>query len=355
MDTTKKERFKNFTNLVITGTIVSMMINSGIRFVLNKDFSYNIYNDKNLKISEEEQDELFKLLETESGLTDLNNDSDLILTAAINNPNLIEYEKQTIYSLVDLIEDNPYINKKTAYANLRDLDIIYTNRSEDIDESTVGRYVGINNTIEIYDNDIDDNILRHELIHCIFYNSHTFVLPRYFSEGVTELLVDEYFTENPFVEDASYPYEIAIVKILCEMVGSDTILEAYSTGDMNIICNKLTEIMDKDSARKYLDLINKMFEDYNKTGKVILDDMSEFLATTNAYFKVRDGEMNNEAYEYNKELIINMKNNYSDNDYINYVLNSGYYKKPYFSSKLKNEIKKYYLEDDSSKVFENTL
>ena len=355
MDTVKKERLKDFTKLVVTGTIVSMMINSGIKFVLNKDYSYNIYNDKNLKITEEEQDELFKLLEEESGLSNLDNDRDLILTAVINNPNLTEYEKKTIYSLVDLIEDNPHINKRTAYANLRDLDIINTTRSEDIDESTVGRYIGINNMIEIYENDIDKNILRHELIHSIFYNSHTFILPRYLNEGVTELLVDEYFEDNPFVEDTSYPYEIAMVKILCEMVGFDVVLETYSTGDMSIIYNKLTEIMDKESARKYLDLINKMFEDYNKDGKVVLDDMSTFLATTNAYFKVRDGEIKNEAYEYNKELMINMKNNYSANAYINYVINNGYYKKPYFSSKLKEDTKKYYLEKDSSKVFKNNL
>ena len=355
MKDSTKERLKTIRNLALAGTIVTMITNAGIKMVLNRDYGYNIYNDKNLKITEEEQDELVKILESESGRSNVDNERDLILTAVINNPNLDEYEKQTIYSLIDLIEDNPYINKKTAYANLRDLDIINTTREEDIDENTVGRYLPANNTIEIYEEDVDQNILRHELIHCIFSNSHTFILPRYFNEGVTELLVDEYFTENPFVEDTSYPYEITMIKILCEMVGTDTVLETYSTGDMSIIYNKLTEIMDKESARDYLDLINKMFEDYIDEGKVSLDDMSSFLSMTNSYFSLKDGNTFNEAYEYNKELIINMKNDLPENDYIFYVINNGYYKKAYFSSKLKEKTKKNYLEIDSSDAFEKVL
>lgn len=359
MEKETKERLKNIKNLTISSVIASLIFSAGYtgynNFVVNKDYGYNIYNNKELKISEEEQNELVSLLESESGISNIDNERDLILTAAINNPNLNENEKQMIYSLVDLIEDNPYINKKTAYANLRDLDIIPNAERKDVDECTVGRYIPQNNTIELYEEDVDNNILRHELVHCIFYNSHTFIVPRYLSEGVTELLIDEYFTEEPFVEDSSYPYEIAMVKILCEMIGSDAVLEAYSTGDLRILYNKLCEVMDKKSALKYLDLINDMFEDYNRNGKVSLDDMSEFLATTNAYFSIKEGNTVNEAYEYNKELLINMKNDNSSNDYIFYVINNGYYKKPYFSSKLKEETKKNYLETDSSDVFEKIL
>ena len=222
----KSETFKSIRNFVLTGAAISILTSSGMKLVLNRDYVPNIYNSKSLKVSEAEKDELFRLLEEESGLDNLNNERDLILTAAANNPNLAKKEKQIIYSLVDIIEDNPHINKKTAYANLKDLNIIYTTRDEEVSESTNGIYLPVDNKITIFTDDKDNTILKHELIHCIFTNTNSYSLPRYLSEGVTELLVDEYFTETPFVEEDCYPYEIAIVKVLCEMVGSDNVLEA---------------------------------------------------------------------------------------------------------------------------------
>lgn len=351
----KRERLKTIRNIILTSAAVSIIANSGMKIVLNRDYVHNIYNSKNLKVSELEKEELFKMLEEESGLENLDDDRDLILTAVIDNPNLTEEEKQIIYKLVDIIEDNPYINKKTAYANLKKLDIKHIDRDKNVSDDINGAYLPINNEINIYVEDDDYTILLHEIIHCIFTNSSSYSLPRYLSEGTTELLVDEYFTETPFVEENYYPYEIAMVKILCEMVGPDVVLEAYSTGDMSIICNKLTEVMNEDSAKNYLDLLNKMFEDYNREGKIVLDDMSTFLATTNDYFKAKDGDVRNEAYEYNKELLINLKNKYPTNDYVYYVIENGYYKKPYFSTKLKQKTKKYYLEKEKSSVFEDIL
>ena len=350
-----KENFKTIRNIILTGAAVTIITNSGIKMVLNRDYVHNIYNSKNLKVSELEKEELFKMLEEESGLENLNDERDLILTAVIDNPNLTEEEKQIIYKLVDIIEDNPYINKKTAYANLKNLDIQHVDRDENVSDDINGEYLPISNEINIYAEDDDHSVLIHEIIHCIFTNSHSYVLPRYLSEGTTELLVDEYFTDTPFVEENCYPYEIAMVKILCEMVGPDVVLETYSTGDMSIICNKLTEVMDEDTAKSYLDLLNKMFEDYNSEGKVVFEDMSTFLATTKDYFKAKDGDVRNEAYEYNKELLINLKNKYPTNDYIYYVIENGYYKKPYFSTKLKQDTKKYYLEKEKSSVFEDIL
>ncbi len=343
MKKTDKINLKSLSKIMIATAFVSYLIGDGsARFVLEKYNTKNIFNNKNLKVSEEEANKLYQLLEEESGNYNLEDERDLILTAAIENPNLTESEKKIIFNLVDLIEEVPYVNKRVAYANLKNLTINYCANVEN--NGLFGYYDYTNNEIIIYYDNENHDILMHELIHSIFINVDTNKLPKYFSEGVTELLEDEYFDKEPYWESTSYPYEITMVKILCDMVGSDLVLEAYTTGDMKLIEDGLAIHMTKEEAKSYLKNIKEMFEQYDEENTVSIEYMSNFLEDTNTYFNKRYFKSSEvyKSYEYNKELLINMKSNDPGMEYIHYLEENGYYAKPYFSKKLKEKDQKHY-------------
>ena len=335
------ETLKDVSKLVIASSLISSLVTFGsVKFVLQKGYSDNIYNNNKIKITEEEMEELFELLEEESGQENINDERDLGLIAAIDNPNLTDSERNVIFKLIDLIEEMPYINKEAAYANLKNLEILHVSEDKD---STLGQYNYLNNKIYIYEKDPDNDILKHELIHSLFINEETISLPEYFREGVTELLVNEYFSDSPYWENTSYPYEIAMVKILCDMVGSDLILETYTTGNMKLIEEELSKWMGNKETKTYLKCINHMFSQFEDNKAADLDDMSYFLEYSNNYFSKKYPESNevHNSYEYNKELIILMKNSSGYLDYAYYLTENGYYVKPYFSKELIEKDKKH--------------
>ncbi|MBQ6497644.1 MAG: hypothetical protein IJI58_02890 [Bacilli bacterium] len=345
MKGTGGDNLKLISKIVIASALISYLMSKGtVKFTLEKYNVDNIYNNKNLKISEERADELFQLLEEESGNYNLDNERDLILTAAIENPNLSNVEKKVIYNLVDLIEEVPYIDKRVAYANLKELDILYD--YENYNGTHLGDYVYNTNEIKIYYDTPNHDVLIHELIHSLFLNIYTNKLPYYFKEGVTELLQDEYFSDNPYFEESSYPYEIAMVKILCDMVGFDVVLKTYTTGDMSEIEKELNKYMVPEETKKYLENIEMMFDQFEEKDITDFDYMSNFLDYTKAFFEKKYLKSNKiyESYEYNKELIIKMVYGNSGNNYVEYLEENGYYVKPYFSKKLKEKDKEYHFE-----------
>ena len=355
MKESEKTNMKKVCSLCISTALITCLVTMGsIKFKLEKYDNSNIFNDKNLKISEMEADELFSVLEEETGRDNLDNERDLILMAAIENPNLTEAERETIFKLVDIIEEMPYIDKRMAYANLSKLDICYWYGLVD---DSYGDYNYNANKINIYSDNKNNDVLLHELIHSLFLNMNTYNLPKYFREGVTELLEDEYFSDEPYWESSSYPYEIAMVKILCDMVGSDTVLKVYTTGDMNEIETELNKYMDSEETKTYLKTVEKLFNQYEKENSTSIDYMSDFLEYTNAFFAKKYFKTNKvyEAYEYNKELLINMKNDDPGMDYYYYLQDNGYYVKPYFSKKLKEKNKKYYQKDFEGLLTVNSL
>ena len=350
--------FKNNTKRLISISLISFLIGQGIaKGVETFFYKSNNYNNK-LTITEEDKDKLYSLLEeeTELEITD-DNDNILVLSGVVDNPNLSESEKETIYKLVDVIKENPYLDKRSAYENLKNLDIVYTTKDKDDKSTYTGIYYRNENKIEVFNEEDKNDILIHELIHCLFTNNNTYKLPEYLVEGVTELLVDEYYSDNPYIEINSYPYQIAATKILCDMVGSNKVLEAYTTGNMGLIEDSLNKTMDKKETKKFLNNMDTMFKEYNKEGKSSLEPMSEFLEYANTYMdkKYPDGSEVLNSYEYNKEMLILMKNEQPDIEYMFYVNINGYYIKPYFSKKLKQEDTKHYQKSIKKNPFKYKL
>lgn len=353
IDTETLEELKKIMAKIL---VAAFLISGSAKFALEKHYVKNIFSDKGLKITEEEANELLQMLEEESGNYNLDDEKDLVLCAVLENHNLTDTERKMVFKLVDLIEEMPYINKRMAYANLKKLFIKHHDESEDFyGRAILGQYSYFANRIDLYGKyaNNSEDVLIHELIHSVFNNIDTGRLPMYFTEGVTELLEEEYFDEEPYWEDFCYPYEVTMIKILCDMVGSDLVLKAYATGDMKIIEDELAIYMGKDEAKLYLKNINKMFSQYFENGNCSLECMSSFLENTNNYFSEKYLESNEvfDSYRYNRELLIGLKNTDPSCDgYLEYLNENGYYIKPYFSKKLKETDKKHY-----QKLFECNL
>ena len=279
-------------------------------------------------------------IEDYAGIETNDNYNLVVLHAIINNNRLDEEEKAYFYQLVDLISENPYIDKKMTYDSLYNLDIVYTGKPNEYDDTILALYSENENLIKVFSKreDLNKEIFLHELIHTLFTNEKTINLPKFILEGETELLTNEYLSENPFLEKNTYPFEVAMVKLLCEMVGADEILKTYTTGDIESLYKKLDENSNLDS-RKFIDNVDKVFTAFTEKRIVPAEIYNEMIVYLDNY-------MNNnyqicsekiEIYEYYKGILNKI---YLDNPYLKYekyICENGIILKPYYSKLLKEE------------------
>ena len=313
----------------------------------------NIYYHSELKLSDEELKELEEEVSTALGQPVKEKDNAIIIGAAIENDNLTETEKETIYQFTDLLNDNPYLDKTNAYNNFEKLDIIYDSEA-DYGKDVMGVYINYDNEITIIKESDDKGTILHELVHCTYSNNNFHKLPRFLNEGMTELLTNEYFMENPFIEETSYPFEITMVKILCEIVGPDKVLETYSTGDIKILEEALAEktgLAEPHELIENMESVLNSYEEDKKVDKEKLNDINSFL--DKYYSEVDKSSMDYELYIYYKHIINYLGTDSPELGYIYDLMLDGYYVKPYFSSKLKEKYKDVfkaeYYQDISSK------
>ena len=270
----------------------------------------------------------------------------LLLNAIHCNDNLTDDEKEFCCGFIDMFNDNPYLDKERVYHSLLNLDISYKNRPYIYDDSVEGVYIDKFKSIGIFVDDPDKAVLGHEVIHCICANDGC--LPTFFVEGMTELLANEYFSDSPFIEFKNYPFEIYAVKMLCDTAGSDVVLKAYTTGDMNLIYEALASYSGTvDDAKKAIGIFEKLF--------LFLDGKSENLnfnidEMTNDLFMYLNSVANNKygdnpeefnfdrsSYYYNQILFLNIFDSKSKDAISADLEELGVFCKPYFSSKLKLE------------------
>ena len=284
------------------------------------DDNFNISQKLNLEIPNyndliSQTNELFRIY-NETTIED-------IYISVNENSNLTEEEKEVIFSLNNLLEENPYLDIKTAKENLSTLKIVY--KPELKKNNVLGIYDPETNTIEIYE-DINNETLIHELLHCIFYHSDN-NLPKYIIEGVTELLTNEYFIENPYLEESCYPFEITMVKILCDIVGSESVLKSYSTGDFQYVKDSMSSQYGKFITEETLKIINSIFLSYEYGQKPSSESINKMISILE--------KMNVENF--NLEILKLLNSHDPINDYKRFVFENGYSIKPYFSKQLINE------------------
>lgn len=281
---------------------------------------------------------------TISNIFDLKDEKDVDVLSSLNeNNNITGEEKNKIRLLSDMIDENPYLDRRQAAHALKKLKIEYNcQRPENLNSTVKATYSNTDYTIRVYDSkeSTSDEILLHETVHALFLNYKTVDLPNYFVEGMTELLVNEYISNHPYYEYSTYPYEIMMVKILCELVGEDNVLKTYSTGNMDIIKDKLETIGGTEKTDKFLNNINQIFIDY-QAGKTINEvQYNEVLSYLDSYFVYLNENGNEESYNnylYFRNIISLINTINPNQEYYNYIFyDDDCLDKAYFSKKLKN-------------------
>lgn len=306
----------------------------------------NLFCGSSLAISPDELDDVCDSLEKSLGINieDEFKDEYALLYAVLENDCLTEDEKNVFYGFIDIIKDNPYIDREEAYRSLRNVDVLHKCRPYYFDKTVQGAYSHEFESIGIFEKDEDNLILKHEGIHAIFCNDKTINLPKYFKEGMTELLVNEYFESKPFVELVNYPFEIAGVKILCEVTSPDVVLKAFSTGDMDIIAQDMATITgDIEVARKALDAFGKVYlkhygelEEDLSYEDIVNECIPVFRGIVTAKYEEKDA--NRVSYFYNEILLGNIFQDGAYDKYVDDLVEFGSDHKAYFSSKLKTKL-----------------
>ena len=295
------------------------------------------FDETTLTILEQKSlyDSITKQIDSPSA--ELKEDVLIVLSAAMRNENLTEEERNNIYRLASMLEDNPYLDENQAFESLKNLDILYrTNENPYV----LGQYTYKDGEIEIFYDDSSHQTLYHELIHCIYSNENTKQLPAFLVEGVTELLANEYFSSKPFLEENSYPFEVAFIKVLCNIVTPEKILETYSTGNMEILRNKLAKVFGTSKqALELLEVANQIFTEYESNKIVSEDNMNRLLTYLDTYYREKSESNPDDLdeYLYYRDILAIMSMENSEGQYLHKLLTGGCYIKVYFSKKLREQ------------------
>ena len=270
-----KEKRKERTRKIKLGLYLSLIGIINIQALQNYKKG-NIFHSNKLAIESTKIDNIKSKIENELNIKieDDKIENYLLLNAILENNKLSTNEKNiTCNYLIPLIRDNPYLTKEFSYRALSNVDIIHRQRPIYTKESILAEYHHFellyfyHNDISIYNNEYD-NILEHELIHCLLSNYKNVCYPDFITEGLTELLTIEYYEDNNTENIVCYPYEVLLTKILCEIVTEDTVLESYTKGNMNLIYEKLKKLDDTKNPKEFINDLEKIIKDIHKGKKI---------------------------------------------------------------------------------------
>ena len=303
----------------------------------------NLFSDNSLVIDSSTAESICCELENEFDIElDSENDNSLLLNAIYCNKNLSDEDKLFCIKYLDLFNDNPYLDKDRVYHSLLNLDISNKNRPPFYDDNVEGVYIDDLKSIGIFVNDTDETVKAHELIHCICANDGE--LPKFFSEGMTELLTNEYFTENHFLELDNYPFEVIAVKMLCDVTSADTVLKAFTLGDMSYIYESLSSSYGSvEDAKKAITILDEAFsyrsedeKEFNYTGDDVANYFFGYLNGV-VFNKHEEGSEERASFFYNEILLLNLFEGNSFECFMKDLEEYGVLCNAYFSSKLKED------------------
>ncbi len=168
-------------------------------------------------------------------------------------------EKKEILNLTKLVirDNNDYLDQKDILNSFSSLKIVITSNDKlltNTSDNIIGRYDQETNTLylkEGLDEDDLNTTIFHEFLH--FLSKSGFVSTSFnkngyigdaLNEGMTQLLVNEYFKNQLFV----YSNEVSITKALVEMVGSDFMRECYFSHDLDSLIDELSKYVSHEDV-----------------------------------------------------------------------------------------------------------
>lgn len=232
----------------------TFLLSINLLTLFKEDISYTLNNSYNKKIIS----------------TDLND---------LNRENLSNYSLRYIQieKIFSDLEQNPYLKVKDIeilmelkeYCNNNiyiDLDEFYdrlmTCRIFDyysFNNTSSGHYEELSNKIRVFDDIQEDenldrrSVILHEGIHMLGDFSHTFL-----NEGMASLIEHEYYEDESYFGIDNYFYERQCVRALCYLVGADTMLQAYTEKNQELLDYKLLEIYGtKEKVNQIYEYMNQ--------------------------------------------------------------------------------------------------
>ena len=157
----------------------------------------------------------------------------------LNNPYLVDDEIEIIMKLKQYYFENPYIDYQKLYSEFAEYDIRYKYMIGD--KSVAGSTSDDSRIINCYPNCYNGIDKEDVIIHEVVHKSGSFS-NRILNEGMTSLIVAEYF-DLGLVKN-SYDREVSVTKVFCELLGSDYMLEAYTTHNDIMIDDGLYNIYE---------------------------------------------------------------------------------------------------------------
>ena len=168
-------------------------------------------------------------------------------------------EKKEILNLTKLVirDNNDYLDQKDILNSFSSLKIVITSNDRlltNTSDNIIGRYDQETNTLylkEGLDEDVLNTTIFHEFLH--FLSKSGFVSTSFnkngyigdaLNEGMTQLLVNEYFKNQLFV----YSNEVSITKALVEMLGSDFMRECYFSHDLDSLIDELSKYVSHEDV-----------------------------------------------------------------------------------------------------------
>ncbi|MBR6948936.1 MAG: hypothetical protein IKH54_01960 [Bacilli bacterium] len=331
----------SFFSTVLCFFLIYMVSNY---FFSEKNISNN--SDDSLKYSyvsmqEDDIEETISKLEKEFNIVidEDHKDELLFLNSIYENDNLDDKQKNVLYGIYSILDDIDKIDRESAYRALSNVEVFYTTKGDSVASNVLGDYNYKNNRINIYSEDVEYKTLVHEILHAIFTTNKTLELPDSFSEGMIELLANEYFSNDPFVEELSYPYEVSFAKMLCEVVDPETVIDCLCTGNFNNITNKLDKYNNTNySSYEILDSFFKA-SDIVKNGSIVDDDSysKKFSAIKSIYANAHPYGENLREFNYHFDLCSAVFEEDPFHFYQEYLIYNGALQKGYFSSQLKRD------------------
>ncbi len=338
--------------LTVLSELISLFFLAGRVFVKGNPYKNDVFDARTLTLKEEEIESIQDTLK-QFGVEvfDEGDEADYILLNAIyENENLLEVDKKYLMRFYQMLVDNPYLDREYVYSMLSKLKIEYMNRPADVWEKVTGRFFKEKATAEIYDS--LESTKAHEVTHAIYSKNYE-KLPQFFNEAVTTLQASEYDYGTSDFWDYSYTFGAPFVKVLCEMVGADTVLKTYTLGDMDILYQEMANLYGSPmEAAQFLDFFERIYTTYIDTQDAVSmeaekKDMENLYANYAKAVLKRDEIKNtcNAVFmDYNWNLFhFIFKDVESDScyeptpveKYIKYIHEYGIARKAYFSSALK--------------------
>ena len=170
--------------------------------------------------------------------------TDILIDAVSENPLINEDDYEIISEISSYLNDNPYLDYEKIYERFASFGIVHSDWYNNFKAGSCRKDLGVISLFDV-DSEIYSTVLQHEFIHltgCIDNVS--------LNEGMTELLNCEYFNDG---FPTTYENSILLTKIVCELIGPDKMLEAYSKEDTSIIEEELLKINpDKESYDSFM-------------------------------------------------------------------------------------------------------